>query len=108
MFNDKDLFEVIKGQSSCVPQLRIYLGTEERISVPLLVDALPEYEIVPSHSNVGDVVPIRKLNFSSEEEFAQECRRVAAKITVLTRSQHTLTCMYDESSGVTRYWRMDK
>lgn len=108
MFNDKDLFEVIKGQSSCVPQLRIYLGTEERISVPLLVDALPEYEIVPSHSNAGDVVLIRKQNFSSEEEFAQECRRVAAKITVLTRSKHTLTCMYDESSGVTRYWRMDK
>ena len=106
MFNDKDLLEVIKGQSSGVPQLRIYLGTEERISVPLLADALPE--IVPSHSNAGDVVLIRKLNFSSEEEFAQECRRVSAKITVLTRSKHTLTCMYDESSGVTRYWRMDK
>jgi hypothetical protein len=90
------------------PNSAFIWALKREFSVPLLVDALPEYEIVPSHSNAGDVVLIRKLNFSSEEEFAQECRRVAAKITVLTRSKHTLTCMYDESSGVTRYWRMDK
>ncbi|HLH02875.1 MAG TPA: hypothetical protein VKX25_08895 [Bryobacteraceae bacterium] len=76
------------------PLLRIYLS-----SVPAGIDSnlrqlLPDYEVVASSD--GECALMRRIRFTSRDDFESECRRVA-QLLDLAAQNWQLSAIYDES-----------
>ena len=85
-----------------VPQIRIYLLSAERPPVTDLFRALVEYDPVPARSE-GEVVFIRRIAVDGEEQYRLECERVAKILAPKTPADSSLSCVYDDAQGKSRF-----
>ena len=102
MSDYEEVFKSLEKQEQYAPQIRIYLISDHRPPVATLFAALPDYEVVLPRSK-NEIALIRKAAIELEEQFREECARVAAIVAPLLAPECYVRCLYDDAGGTTRF-----